>query len=321
MLVCNLDSKKESIFSVLLLALMVLTFTCRAEVVYAEASSLLKQKVVQTLLDSAENKKSIGELRPASIDFEQFRVQTSFQWETYSKEKETDHIGEQEIYRITLGKTRSPNLSRQWWKKIKNTQNSQIEIWKRPVSVAANNFTELLARQRKKNFVFELRMFSGDVNAGKKLLVKRFNSFLSNANANKLFSDEVLKQKPSSTKARFSFKPGQSLKKVDVAGSWKGPMSNSKGSKSSQSTLSLRTAPDGTIHGSWHAGWRVQNVHRQGNILSWKHNKLSKGCKDYSNRLEFVSSNQAILTYNVHDRCNKPNYYSGTAELTRTSTK
>jgi len=165
-------------------------------------------------------------------------------------------------------------------------------------------------------------MMSGNIRSGKEEIVSKLQLFLLNGGNNELFTNtpkRVSYIKSDDPKHVNIRKQSHQLKSIKVDGIWEGPMTNSKGSKASKSVLKLHTSPDGRVLGSWHAGWRVKNVHQEGNVLTWQHKKLNNGCKDYQNKLEISSINKATLLYQVHDRCNKPHNYTGRAELTRTA--
>jgi hypothetical protein len=299
-----INSVKLPFPAILMLLLLVESFV--SPPAWAERSPAYYSGIVQTLLDS---EKGIQSKKPQKFSFETIKkyllIESSHK-KTYAKTFSGSTNPPRGVYRITVGTKTWKNLNNEWWKRLTARDKSMGgEIWYRTVTIDQKKYLEMLARRRSEEIILEIRSLCADLPSGRQQIRDRFALFWKNARQNKLFESEV-KEKP------IIEKP------LDLRGIWAGPMENSRGGKATTNLNITKAVDGGEVTGLWHAGWKLENGRRAGNILTWEHTKIANGCRDYRIRMEIADDEKnASLIYWVKDRCRKPGTYTGSADLAR----
>ncbi len=297
----------------------------------AQKGNILHHKVVETLLDTDNQKAADGTLHVNQDQVRKHLRRDSFGGTTFSRVSTSDYTSPEIEYRFTIGRANTSYLKRQWWSKVSS---DDFEVWARKVSDYSGAYLELLAIQPVEGYVFEVRLLSPSLKEGLSKVRKKMRLFYSNAEKNGVFdeSNEALtvslnkakrkQKKTKTTAAKVAKQPSAKLEAIAPAqallGIWKGPMKNSKGGAAAQSTLHIKRKKDGQYHGTWHAGWIFNKAKQVGNSLIFEVKKVANGCKDY--RVQFAMASHGKsgkLKYVAHDRCGSVTSYTGTAELSK----
>lgn len=256
------------------------------------------RRVAQTLIDAENRISSAGRIYVGDKEVDELFVGEHLQGRVYVK----SHFGSGKellgTFKIITDAVIEPRMPPSIWKAaVLPGKRPSGRLWSRPVVVGNKKRHEFLARHVEGGNVFELTMMYDSAEKGRKDVAKLFADFVQNGHANGLFAEE---------------------KNIVLAGTWKGDMINSRGEKLQSSTLLLNESGQGEFSGVWHAGWKIENARRDGEVLTWQHSGIQEGCRSYSNRMEVQDDGQrAVLTYKVNDRCREPHSYEGRVNLRR----
>ena len=172
------------------------------------------------------------------------------------------------------------------------------------VKLPTGKYIEVLARKRFKRLSLEMLLLFETLEAAEGEIISKVDLFVKNATFHKLFETDENRKKESSV-----VMPGR-------VGTWKGPMTNTRGGKLTQSQLIVQEAKRKWFKGSWHDDWQIKGARVVGNVVSWEHEGMANKCRDYKVRLEFLNDGlSAVLFYQVHDSCREPRNYSGVMQL------
>ncbi|MDC0358249.1 hypothetical protein OAO01_05475 [Oligoflexia bacterium] len=279
----------------------------------AQRAEAYYQRVVQTLLDTEQNKKSEAPMALATEQTKLYLISDSLGKRTYAKTYKSDSNPPLGVFRITVGSTSLSNLRPLGWRKAYQDPQLGLQVWSRNVTIQFAKRVELFARKRSADVILGLRVMFDTVDQGKEELSALFTLFWANAEHNGLFEAHTA---AAGSVKQIAPSPQQRVRPTTVSGPWSGPMRNSRGDTATASLLIIKEAPDGKITGAWHAGWKIQNGSKKGRIITWEHTGLFNGCRDYKNHMRVAEDGfSAELSYTATDRCREPKHYTGTARL------
>lgn len=284
-------------------------------------SSEYHKRAIQALVDTGSGLTSSGDVGITTAEIRDYQKNESFGSTTFFLGATPTAVSPEGQYRIVFGNVNTSYLKRQWWTEVSGKGGINTpSVWSRKVSDYSGDFVELIALQQKNGYTFEVRLLYDGFDRGRKEALSRLRLLLTNAEASGLFLAESEPKTSQVSLHKASVKKPSPKLPVNVTGKWEGPMTNSKGGKLPNSVLLLEQSDKGEISGSWYSGWKLSQVKRIRNTLQWKHLRMNKGCRDYHNTLKVAEDGlTAELSYNVHDRCSKPNRYTGKALLKKVS--
>lgn len=284
----------------------------------AEYSDAYYQRTVQTILDTEKNVQSSGKITVTTSEANEYLVRKSMNWRSYAIAHFPTDDPPRGLFKLTIGAHRYMNLASRWWKRIKfkpTKEFPRIEIWSRTVAAGGQNFIELLLREKRDHLGFEIRLVFKTSTGALSALLKRYRLFLKNAMVNRAFSPDSNASNDTDTNPAVVHNP---VPGAHLNGTWSGPMRNTKAAGDTAASLVLDIQPDGEIKGTWYADWPLENATFDGKTLSWEHNRIGRGCRDYVNKLTIEGSGKkGLITYHVLDRCSEPKHYKGTHTITK----